>query len=66
MADKPNIISMSTGEIGTLADRLSDRADKIENLAAQDLANDLRLAAKVIKALTRSFNHADTVALNGA
>ena len=66
MADSKPIIGMSVNEIGNLADRLGDRADAIENLATRDLADDLRLAARVIKALTRSFNHADTVALNGA
>jgi hypothetical protein len=42
------------------------RADAIENIATQDLADDLRLAARLILALMRSFNRADTVALNGA
>jgi hypothetical protein len=64
MADSKPIIGMSVNEIGSLADRLGDRADAIENLATRDLANDLRLAAKVIKALTRSFNPADKVSLD--
>jgi hypothetical protein len=40
------------------------RADAIENIATQDLADDLRLAARVSLALVRSFNRADVVAVD--
>jgi hypothetical protein len=61
---KPVPVTLWVAEIHNLADRLSARADKIENLAAMDIADDMRLAARVILALVRSFNRADVVALD--
>lgn len=67
MADSKPIIKMSMPEIAQLSDRPSERADKIENLTAQDLASDLRLASKTLQAMARSIHKDDAVTLdNGA
>jgi len=58
------VSSLSVPDVNSLCERLSERADKIENLATQDLADDLRLAAKVIKALVRNINSADILSLD--
>src|SRR5215831_6531477 len=70
MADnQPNptrmpVASLTVPQVTELVERLGDRADKIENLATQDLADDLRLAAKVIRALIRNINSADILSLD--
>jgi hypothetical protein len=70
MADEETIpktapARLTMKQIHSLVDRLASRADAIENIAAQDLADDLRLAARVILALVRSFNGTDVVTLSG-
>jgi hypothetical protein len=56
--------TMTAAEISQLAERLQSRADQIENLGTQDLVRDLRLMAKVVRALLRSFNGGDAVKLD--
>jgi hypothetical protein len=46
-------ITLTVAELDEFADRLSDRANAIENLATQDLANDLRLASRLIFRLAK-------------
>jgi hypothetical protein len=58
------VTSLTVPQVTELVERLSERADRIENLAAQGIADDMRLAAKVIRALIRSFNHADILSLD--
>jgi hypothetical protein len=58
------VTTMSVKEVNALANRLMNRgATRLTDQPEQQ--NDLRLAARVIRALVRSFNHADVVAVNG-
>ena len=61
-------VTLSTTEIRGLADRLQSRADAIENIGTADLVRDLRLMAKVVRAMLCSFNSGDSVTVdnNGA
>ena len=63
MADSKPSISMSMNEIGSLADRLSARADSILSEASSQHA-DLRTAARVIRALSKAWNTTDKVVLD--
>src|SRR5215475_13554097 len=58
-----NRSSLSVPDVNALTERLGDRADAIENIATRDLAEDLRLAAKVIRALVRNINSAEVLTL---
>jgi hypothetical protein len=49
-----------------LANRLTDHADAIENIAARRMADDMRLAAKLISTLLRNGVIHTTVALVGS
>ena len=60
----PTTETMTALEISQLADRLQARADQIENLGTADLVRDLRLMAKVVRAMLRSFNHGDGIKLD--
>jgi len=50
-------------DIRSLADRLSSRGSSRLSDDRPQHAGDLRLAAKVIRAMARSFGHADVVTL---
>jgi hypothetical protein len=41
-------------DLNELAGRLAEQADSIENLAARAMADDMRLAARLISALLRT------------
>ena len=69
MADskpKPSAVpvTLSPADLHNLADRLSERAATIENVATQDLANDLRLVSRVLTALLASGVIAEDIALS--
>jgi hypothetical protein len=62
----PRPITMRIDEIHSLADRLLNRGlTKLTN-AEPEQQNDLRLAARVIRTLVRSFAPGDVLTLNGA
>jgi hypothetical protein len=46
-------ISLSADELNALADRLAHHADGIVNAAAHQMAKDIRLAASVLRQVTR-------------
>jgi len=63
----PNCRQMTIGEIHNLAGRLISHAGSLQATNAPSECVDLRLAAKVIRALVRSFNQSDVVTIeNGA
>jgi hypothetical protein len=55
-------VTLRINEIHSLADRLENRG---ELKIGPERPNDLRLAARVIRALALHFNHTDTVTING-
>ena len=59
-------VTMSPADLHNLADRLSERAAAIENVATQDLANDLRLVSRVLTALLASGVVAEDIDLTTA
>jgi len=60
-AQKPKPVTMTIDEVNNLVDRLCDRANSIENIGTRDLVADLRLIAKVVRAMLRAFNRADVI-----
>jgi len=57
--------TMTVSEIHSLVDRLLSRGvTKLSNQEPEQQA-DLRLAARVIRALLRNVNHSDTITVNG-
>jgi hypothetical protein len=70
MADKQSapkrmpVTSLTVPQVTELVERLGNWADRIENVMMQDLPNDLRLAARVIRALVRNINSADILSLD--
>jgi len=58
-------VTLKLAEIHSLADRLLSRGvTKLSNQEPEQ-QSDLRLAAKVIRALARNVNHSDVVTLEG-
>lgn len=49
-----NLTVVEPTDFDQLAERLIDHADGIENLAARPMADDMRLAAKLISTLLRT------------
>jgi len=58
----PTPLSLSFGEIHNLADRLSARGSTKLGLGPEQ-QRDLRIAAKVIRALAKSFDRSDVVTI---
>jgi hypothetical protein len=49
-----NLTVFELADFDRLANRLADHADGIENIAARPMADDMRLAAKLIDTLRRT------------
>jgi len=49
-----NLTVFQLADFDQLANRLADHADRIENIAARPMADDMRLAAKVISTMLRT------------
>jgi hypothetical protein len=49
-----NLIVFELADFDQLANRLTDHADGIENIAARPMADDMRLAAKLISTMLRT------------
>ena len=49
-----NLTVFELADFDQLANRLTDHADGIENIAARPMADDMRLAAKVISTMLRT------------
>jgi uncharacterized protein Yka (UPF0111/DUF47 family) len=61
----PSSLQMKRIDLAALTKRLEEHADGIENLAARLMADDMRLAAQVIKRLVEEIRTAATT-MNGA